>query len=462
MADWNKPLLTSTYVDFLAEIKARDSDLALQFDGASPSNTPTGAIRWSSSANRWQKWSGSAWGELTGTYALTALTTTGNVSVGGNLTVTGSVSFTSTAATATTQAVDNNSLSVATTAFVVGQAGAATPNAHGTAAVGTSLRYSRQDHVHPADTTRAPLASPTFTGTPVVPNLNGGQLAGLRNRIINGDMGISRRNAGSAYSIPSGALAYTVDRWYVYSAGSTLTAQRISFSHNGFYDALRITGSAGNTSGSVVGQRIEAVNCRDMAGKTVTVSFYAASSGSVAMSVNTGYCATTDNWGSAITLVNYTTFATTSLYTLYSATFAVPAAATNGLKVEFGWPAGLASGTVDIFGVQLEVGSQATPFERRPRGLELALCQRYYYTPKGTYVHQGYGTVNSNTNTQIYFPVEMRAVPTITAAWSSLVACSAGPISAYAMTSGALAQVTCTVPGDYAAQITWTSFDAEL
>ena len=137
MADWNKPLLTSTYVDFLAEIKARDSDLALQFDGASPSNTPTGAIRWSSSANRWQKWSGSAWGELTATYALTALTTTGNVSVGGNLTVTGSVSFTSTAATATTQAVDNNSLSVATTAFVVGQAGAATPNANGTAAVGT-------------------------------------------------------------------------------------------------------------------------------------------------------------------------------------------------------------------------------------------------------------------------------------------------------------------------------------
>ena len=461
MADWNKPLLTSTYVDFLAEIKARDSDLALQFDGASPSNTPTGAIRWSSSANRWQKWSGSAWGELTATYALTALTTTGNVSVGGNLTVTGSVSFTSTAATATTQAVDNNSLSVATTAFVVGQAGAATPNANGTAAVGTSLRYSRQDHIHPADTSRAPLASPTFTGTPVVPNLNGGQLAGLRNRIINGGMGISRRNAGSAYSIPSGTLSYTVDRWFVYSVGSTLTAQRVMVSSNGFQDALRLSGSAGNTV-AIVGQRIEAINCLDMAGKTVTLSYFAASSGSRQINYSVVYSSATDNWSTSRTTVSSGSQTTTTSYVLYSHTFAVPSAATTGLMLEFSVASGLASGTVDIFGVQLEVGSQATPFEHRPRGLELALCQRYYYTPKGTYVHQAYGIVNSNSNTQIYFPVEMRAVPTITAAWSSLVACSAGPISAWAMTSGALAQVTCTVPGDYAAQITWTSFDAEL
>jgi hypothetical protein len=56
---------------------------------------------------------------------------------------------------------------VATTAYVVGQAGTASPVINGTAAVGTSLLYSRQDHVHASDTTRAPLASPTFTGTPL-------------------------------------------------------------------------------------------------------------------------------------------------------------------------------------------------------------------------------------------------------------------------------------------------------
>jgi hypothetical protein len=66
-----------------------------------------------------------------------------------------------------TPAVDTNSVALATTAFVVGQAGSATPLVNGTAAVGTSLRYARQDHVHGTDTTRAPLASPTFTGTPL-------------------------------------------------------------------------------------------------------------------------------------------------------------------------------------------------------------------------------------------------------------------------------------------------------
>jgi hypothetical protein len=52
---------------------------------------------------------------------------------------------------------------------VVGQAASATPLVNGTAAVGTSTRYARADHVHPTDTTRAPLASPTFSGTPSLP-----------------------------------------------------------------------------------------------------------------------------------------------------------------------------------------------------------------------------------------------------------------------------------------------------
>jgi hypothetical protein len=68
-----------------------------------------------------------------------------------------------------TLAVDSNGSGLATTAFVVGQAGSATPLVNGTAAVGTSLRYARQDHVHGTDTSRAALASPTFTGVPAAP-----------------------------------------------------------------------------------------------------------------------------------------------------------------------------------------------------------------------------------------------------------------------------------------------------
>lgn len=70
------------------------------------------------------------------------------------------------APTAPTQAADNNTTRVATTAFVVGQAATVAPVMAGAAAVGASLRFARQDHRHPTDTTRAPLASPAFTGTP--------------------------------------------------------------------------------------------------------------------------------------------------------------------------------------------------------------------------------------------------------------------------------------------------------
>ena len=67
--------------------------------------------------------------------------------------------------TAPTAAVDTTTTQLATTAFVVNQASATNPLMDGAAAPGTSKRYSRQDHKHPIDTSRAPLASPTFTGT---------------------------------------------------------------------------------------------------------------------------------------------------------------------------------------------------------------------------------------------------------------------------------------------------------
>jgi hypothetical protein len=70
--------------------------------------------------------------------------------------------------TAPTASANQNDTQIATTAFVVGQAASATSPANGTAAVGSSLRYARQDHVHPTDTTLAPKASPTFTGTVTV------------------------------------------------------------------------------------------------------------------------------------------------------------------------------------------------------------------------------------------------------------------------------------------------------
>ena len=73
--------------------------------------------------------------------------------------------------TAPTAAADTNTTQLATTAFVVGQANStnATIAMNGSQNAGASLKYARADHVHPSDTTRAPLASPGFTGTPTAP-----------------------------------------------------------------------------------------------------------------------------------------------------------------------------------------------------------------------------------------------------------------------------------------------------
>ena len=113
----------------------------------------TGALYFNTATNEMRAWSGSAW------------VVTYNPGGGAPL---ASPAFTGTP-TAPTAAVDTNTTQLATTAYVIGQASAVNPVMDGTVAIGTSLRYARADHVHPSDTGRAALASPTFTGTPAAP-----------------------------------------------------------------------------------------------------------------------------------------------------------------------------------------------------------------------------------------------------------------------------------------------------
>jgi hypothetical protein len=96
MANWSLPTLTSTYTNFLSELQARDTDVALQFSGTSSTNIPTGAIQWDSAANRWKKWNGTVWAELATTYALTNVSTTGTLAVGTTSTFTGNATFSGT------------------------------------------------------------------------------------------------------------------------------------------------------------------------------------------------------------------------------------------------------------------------------------------------------------------------------------------------------------------------------
>lgn len=64
MADFTKPALGDAYTAFASGIRTNFTDQARLFDGATLTSTPTGAVRWNSSAKRFEKWSGSAWVEL--------------------------------------------------------------------------------------------------------------------------------------------------------------------------------------------------------------------------------------------------------------------------------------------------------------------------------------------------------------------------------------------------------------
>jgi hypothetical protein len=213
-----------------------------------------------------------------------------------------------------------------------------------------------------------------------VANLNGGPLAGTRNRIINGDMYTDQRNAGAAQTFTAAAaFAYSVDRWYGYCTGANVTGQRIAGATAGQF-RYRFTGAA-SVTGIGFGQRIEQLNSTDLASTTATLSVDLANSLLTSVTWTAFYATTADTFGTLAsptrTQIATGTFTVNSTVTRYSTNISVSGAATTGIEIVFTVGA-QTSGTWTIGNVQLEPGTVATPFERRSYGQELALCQRYY------------------------------------------------------------------------------------
>ncbi len=242
-----------------------------------------------------------------------------------------------------------------------------------------------------------------------VKNLNGGQLAGMRNRIINGAMAVDQRNAGASQTFTAAAaLAYSVDRWYGYCTGANVTGQQVAGATAGQF-RYQFTGAASVTAIGF-GQRIEQLNSADLAGTTATLSVDLANSVLTTVTWTAYYATTADAFGTLAsptrTQIATGTFTVTSTVTRYSTQISIPGAATTGIEIVFTVGA-QASGTWTIGDVQLERGTVATPFERRSFGQELALCQRYYLKTQAV-LNQ------SPVTAAAYFPVYMRATPTVT------------------------------------------------
>jgi hypothetical protein len=266
---------------------------------------------------------------------------------------------------------------------------------------------------------------------------------GFVNRIINGDMRIDQRNAGAAVTSANG---YTLDRW-ILANGSTgaVTVQQSSTAPTGFVNSLAVTVTTSDavsaTEYVMLRYKIEGFNTADLMwgtanAKTITLSFWVRSSltgtfgGVISNSAQnriypyTYTISAADTWEQkSVTIAGDTTgtWLTTNgtgldlTYGLgvgtdysgtagsWSGTFAL--SATGAVSV-----IGTLNATWYITGVQLEVGSVATPFERRPYGTELALCQRYYQLQSGFLAIAGSSTSAASC---INFGTEMRASPSI-------------------------------------------------
>ena len=256
-----------------------------------------------------------------------------------------------------------------------------------------------------------------------VENLNGGPLAGFRNAIINGNFDIWQR--GTSFPSPAGQ-SFLADRWrVVFNGGGTRTLSRQPFTLGQVANEptyflkwnQTVAGSAQTTND--LRQKIESV--RSFAGRQVTLSFYAKaqSAGPVALPT-VGLSQNFGSGGSPSTEV-YTqaaaSVALTASWQRFSYTITLPSITgktlgsgnNDALDLVIRMPLN-ATFNIHISQVQVEPGPVATPFERRPIGTELALCQRYYHLLRQNMFSSGNASI---ARVHVQFPTSMRTTPTV-------------------------------------------------
>ena len=249
-----------------------------------------------------------------------------------------------------------------------------------------------------------------------------------KNCIINGGMDIFQRSTFATYN------AYSLDRWYIGSSNNvTVTQSTAKLTPNSQYMMLM---TASTTQQIYAYQVIETKNAIYYAGKTVTLSAYAAGlTTTTNLIMVLQYSTSVDvgmggSWTDITVASGSANLTLSSTVTRWSAQYAVPSTA-KSLRVLFvNNAANITVGQGIYLGdVQLELGSYATSFSRAGGTIqgELAACQRYFYAmtsnSTGGYSSVGVGAYYSTTNCYVttWMPVEMRTQPTYSGTGSYVV-----------------------------------------
>ena len=287
--------------------------------------------------------------------------------------------------------------------------------------------------------------------------LTNGQVGGRRNIVINGAMQVAQRGT-SATGVGGSSAFHTLDRMNI---ASGTTAGRATMSQstdtpNGFPNSLKLDCTTADTSVAsdesfIIEYKIEGQDVQQLKKGTsdvekVTLSFYVKGNASATYTAelldndNTRYnsqeFSVTTSWtritltydgDTTGTLGNDNAYSLGILFWLHAgSTF------TGGTHTDNSWHTTTNQRVGDnqtsffdstdreffITGIQLEVGSTATPFEHRSFGEELSLCSRYYEVAEG-YGGSYHYTVSTNSNDRFTatatYKVEKRATPTLTA-----------------------------------------------
>ena len=277
--------------------------------------------------------------------------------------------------------------------------------------------------------------------------------AGRKNLIINGAMQVAQR-ATQVTSVTASGVPQTCDRFHVWIGTlGTWTIDQSTDAPDGFSSSLKVTCTTADASPTgndyayfshrIEGQNLQHLNYGSSAARQLTLSFWVKSNKT---GNSTVVLLQRDNSNKLLSLEYTVSSANTWEYK----TISIPADTSglinndNGLGLELEFPfntgpgysggthqttwntynssnryvstLGVGGATSDYFaitGVQLEVGRNATEFEHRSYGEELALCQRYYQKHLNPTLRGVAGSSTALNRMGTSLPVTMRDNPVI-------------------------------------------------